>query len=378
MNLDARMLRHLDKLLILVMGCLVALGLVIVASAAQGFAGPEQARVFVTKQAIAAVIGLALMVVVLLFDYEDLGRMAWPIYGLNVALLTAVLVVGKISNGAQSWIGIGPLQIQPSELGKLMLIITLGYQLSQMERLQTIWDLIPVGLHVLPLLILLMLQPDLGTALVFVAITIAMVYMAGFPGPKMALLVGTPIALLGGWLYAHMHYGVSMWPLQEHQVKRLEVFIDPSQDPLGAGYHVLQSKISIGSGGLFGRGLFHGTQNQLGFLPYQHTDFIYSVIGEELGFIGGAVVLVLFVLMLNRIMAIAGSAKDMYGCLLATGVAAMIGFHVVENIGMTLGVLPVTGIPLPFISYGGSALMTNIAAIGLVLNVGMRRQKINF
>jgi len=378
MNLDARMLRHLDKLLILATACLILLGLVAISSAAQGYAGADQARAFVSKQIVAGVAGLVMMVVVLLFDYEELGRMAWPIYGLNVALLAIVLVIGKMTNGAQSWIPLGFFNLQPSEVGKVMLILTLGRQLSRTERLQSIWDLIPVGLHVLPLLILLLLQPDLGTAIVFVVITIAMVYMAGFPGKWIALLVGGPIGLAGGWLWAHMRFGVSMWPLQPHQVARLETFIDPTRDPLGDGYHVIQSKISIGSGGLWGQGLFQGSQNQLGFLPEQHTDFIYSVVGEELGFIGGGLVILLFGLLLWRILSIAGSAKDMYGSLIATGVAAMIGFHVVENIGMTLGVMPVTGIPLPFISYGGSSLLTNMVAIGLVLNVGMRRQKINF
>lgn len=378
MNLDARMLRHLDKLLILAMLGLFGLGLAVISSAAQGYAGAEQAHAFVMKQLVAGIIGLVLMVVILLFDYEEMGRMAWPIYGLNVLLLAAVLVIGKMTNGAQSWIPLGFFNLQPSEFGKVMLILTLGHQLSQTEHLETIWDLVPVAIHVLPLLLLLLLQPDLGTALVFVVITIAMVYMAGFPGKWIALLVGGPIAVAGGWLWAHMRFGVSMWPLKSHQVARLETFIDPTRDPMGDGYHVIQSKISIGSGGLFGQGLFHGTQNQLGFLPEQHTDFIFSVVGEELGFIGGGLVILLFLLMLLRIFSIAGSAKDMYGSLIATGVAAMIGFHVLENIGMTLGVMPVTGIPLPFVSYGGSSLISNMVAIGLVLSVGMRRQKINF
>jgi rod shape determining protein RodA len=205
-----------------------------------------------------------------------------------------------------------------------------------------------------------------------------MVYMAGFPGWKIALMGGGPIAAVAAWLFAHLRWGVKMWPLQPHQIQRLEVFVDPTKDPLDSGYHVLQSKISIGSGGLFGRGLYHGTQNQLGFLPEQHTDFIFSVIGEELGFRGGVAVLLLFLALLWRVMAIAANAKDRYGTLICTGVAAMIGFHVLENVGMTIGVMPVTGIPLPMISYGGSALMANMIAIGLVLNVGMRRHTIIF
>ncbi len=377
-NIDARLLRHMDKLLVLTMLALIALGLVVVSSAARGFIGAEGAATFVTKQVIAATAGLIGLIVVLLFDYEEFGRMRWILYGLNLALLMIVLLVGKVTNGAQSWIGFGPVQIQPGEVGKVLLILTLGHQLSRADQMESIWDLVVPAVHLAPLLGLILLQPDLGTALVFVVIAAAMVYMAGFPGWKMALLGGGPIVAVAAWFFAHMTWGVSMWPLDDYQVRRLQTFVDPMSDPTGAGYQVVQSKISIGSGGLWGRGLYEGIQNQLGFLPEQHTDFIFSVIGEELGFIGGLTVLLLFLILLWRIMSTAAVAKDRYGALIATGVAAMIGFHVLENIGMTLGVMPVTGIPLPFISYGGSSMVTNMVAIGLVLNVGMRRHTLMF
>lgn len=360
------------------MFALITLGIIMISSAARGFNGIEDAAGKVDKQIIAAALGLILMTVAMLFDYEEFGRMRWVLYGLNMALLGAVLVIGKVTNGAQSWIGYGPVQIQPSEFGKVMLILTLGHQLSRMDRLTSLWDLIIPAFHVLPLLALLMLQPDLGTSLVFIVITVAMVYMAGFPGGKIALVGGGPIVAVAGWFYSHLRWGTSMWPLDDFQVKRLEVFVDPTKDPLEAGWHVIQSKIAIGSGGLLGRGLYHGTQTQLGFLPEQHTDFIFSVIGEEFGFRGGVAVILMFLALLWRVMAIAANAKDRYGTLICTGVAAMIGFHVLENVGMTLGVMPVTGIPLPMISYGGSALMANMIAIGLVLNVGMRRHTIIF
>lgn len=378
MNFDTRLLKHLDKLLVLAMVALIIIGIVVISSAGLGYNGPAAAAGMVKKQIIAAGIGLVLMLIAMLFDYEEFSRMTWVIYGLNCVLLLAVLAMGKLQNGAQSWIQIGPMQIQPSELGKVMLILTLGNQLDRMERLESIWDLIVPAFHVAPLLVLLMLQPDLGTSLVFIVITAAMVYMAGFPGWKMVLLGGGPIGAVVGWFFAHVKWGVSMWPLDEYQVGRLETFFNPTADPTGDGYQVMQSKISIGSGGWFGRGLYQGTQNQLGFLPEQHSDFIFAVIGEELGFVGGATILFLFLVLLWRIMAVAATSRDRYGTLIATGVTAMIGFHVLENVGMTLGVMPVTGIPLPFISYGGSALMANMVAIGLVLNVGMRRQKIMF
>lgn len=378
MNFDARLLKHIDKLLVLVMLLLVTFGIVAVSSAARGYVGPARAMSFVNKQIIAASIGLFLIAVAVLLDYTEFARMQWVIYGLNVALLLAVLVIGRATNGAVEWIGYGAFQIQPSEFGKIMLILTLGNQLSQTDRMDRIRDLIGPILHVLPLVGLVLAQNDLGTALVFVAIAVGMVFMAGFPGWKILALGVPPVAAVGGWLYAHLRWHVSMWPLQDHQIKRLITFVNPNYDPLDAGWQVLQSRISIGSGGLLGRGLYHGTQNQLGFLPEQHTDFIFSVVGEELGFIGGALLIMLFLVLLWRVMVIAGSAKDAYGTLIATGVAAMIGFHVIESIGMTMGVMPMTGIPLPFVSYGGSSMMANMLGIGLVLNVGMRRQKIMF
>lgn len=369
----------MDKLLILVMATLITVGVVVISSAARGFmAGQEGAASFVNKQILSSVLGIFVMLIIMMFDYSEFGRMSKIIYGLNVFLLVAVHVIGKVTNGAQSWIPLGPLHLEPSEVGKVMLILTLGYQLSRVDRLTTIWDLLMTGMHVLPLLFLILTQPDLGTALVFVVITAAMVYMAGFPGWKLAIILLLPIIAVSGWYYSHAKWGVSMWPLGDYQVMRLRDFVDPTADPQGSGYQVLQSKISIGSGGLWGKGLYKGTQNQLGFLPEQHTDFIFSVVGEELGFVGGAGLIVLFLVLLWRIMAISVTSKDRYGMLIATGVTAMIGFHVLENVGMTLGIMPVTGIPLPFISYGGSSLMANMAAIGLVLNVGMRRQKIMF
>jgi rod shape determining protein RodA len=372
------MLKHLDKLLLLAMLALIAIGVVVIASAGQGYNGAAFGRSLVQKQIIAAGIGLTLAIVAMLFDYEEFGRMTWVLYGLNCLLLAVVLVIGRLTNGAQSWIGYGWIQIQPSELGKVMLILTLGHHLDRMDRIDRLRDLFWPIVHVLPLLGLLLLEPDLGTALVFVVIAAAMVFVAGFPGWKMLLLGGTPIGGVLGWFLAHEKWGVSMWPMQQHQIDRLRTFFNPTADPTGTGYQVMQSKIAIGHGGLLGQGLFKGTQNQLGFLPEQHTDFIFSVVGEELGFRGGIAILALFMLLVWRCMAVAATARDRYGSLIATGVTAMIAIHVLENVGMTMGVMPVTGIPLPFISYGGSSLMANMIAVGLVLNVGMRRQKLMF
>lgn len=378
MNFDLRLLRNLDKWLLLVVFVLVGFGLVMISSAATGYTGSAAgAKLYVIKQAVAFVLGLFAILVILFFDYEEFGRMWLMIYGVNCFLLLVVLVAGKVAGGAQSWLGAGMVNLQPGEYGKIMLILTLGNFLAKREEVKSFWDLIPVGLHLLPLLILLLLQPDFGTALVFVVIAIAMLYMAGYAGWKILLWIGLPSGIFFGWFFAHDKFGI--WnPLSDYQLDRLRVFFNPALDPTGKGYHVMQSKIAIGSGGLFGKGLYHGTQNMLGFLPEQHTDFIYAVVCEELGFIGGAILIVLFLILLFRILQISANARDRYGSLICVGVVAMVGFHVLQNVGMTIGVMPVTGIPLPFISYGGSSMLTNLIGIALVLNVGMRRHTLRF
>lgn len=378
MNFDFRLLRSLDKWLLLIVFALVGFGLVMISSAATGYTGsPEGARLYVIKQGIAFVLGLVGLAVVLLFDYEEFGRMWMVIYGLNCFLLAIVLVIGKMGGGAQSWLGAGMVNIQPGEYGKIMFILTLGHFLAKREEVKSFWDLIPVGIHILPLLILLLLQPDFGTALVFVVIAIAMLYMAGYAGWKIILWIGIPAGTFFGWFFAHERFGLWM-PLADYQLKRLRVFFDPSLDPNGAGYHVLQSKIAIGSGGIFGKGLYHGTQNMLGFLPEPHTDSIFAVVNEELGLIGGAALILALLFLLFRILQNSAMARDRYGALICVGVMAMLGFHILENIGASIGVMPVTGIPLPFISYGGSSMITNLIGIALVLNVGMRRHILQF
>lgn len=378
MNINIRMLRHLDKLTILVVLILIGLGLVAISSAFRAGASPAEVHHVVVKQIIAGAIGLVALLTLLVVDYEEFAGLSRVIYGVSVLLLLAVLVVGKVTNGAQSWLGFGPVQIQPSELAKLFCILTLGHRLARMDRLDRTWDLTGPALHVIPIVLLVLLQNDTGTALVLVVIAGAMVYIAGYPGWKLALLIGLPILLFAGWFAAHLRWDVPMWPLQEYQIDRLRVFVDPTADLTGSGYQVFQSKAAIGSGGLLGQGLYHGALNQLGFIPYNDTDFIFAVIGEELGLAGGAAVLLLYLILFFRMMSIASSARDRYGALIATGVTAWLAFHVLENVGMTMGVMPVTGIPLPFISNGGSALLSNLMAVGLVLNVGMRREPLTF
>jgi rod shape determining protein RodA len=226
-------------------------------------------------------------------------------------------------------------------------------------------------------------QPDLGTSLVFLAIMFGMLFAAGARPLLLISLITGGLGAASLWIWGHFwllaNRGFNLWiPLKDYQLERLLIFIDPWKDPLGDGYHVIQSQIAIGQGGLFGRGLFQGSQTHGNFLPIQETDFIFSVVGEEFGFVGAIFLLALFFTLIYRCTYIAVNAKDDFGYLLTVGVISMITFHVLVNIGMTTGVMPVTGIPLPMFSYGGSNMITNLAAIGMVLNINMRRQKILF
>jgi rod shape determining protein RodA len=249
------------------------------------------------------------------------------------------------------------------------MIISLATMLEErVGKLNNIHDLLPVAAYVGVPFLLVLKQPDLGTSLVFMAIFFGMVFICGIN-----------LRLLGG-IFAT---GIAMMPLlwhflKDYQKMRIMVFMDPNVDPLGSGYHIIQSKIAIGSGMLFGKGLFEGTQSQLDFLPENHTDFIFAVVGEELGFIGVVVLLLLYLVVLWRGVQIAQDASDMFGRLLAVGITSMLAFHVLVNVGMTLGIMPVTGIPLPLMSYGVSSLTTNIMAIAILLNIQLRKKKLEF
>ncbi|CCO07684.1 rod shape-determining protein RodA [Desulforamulus hydrothermalis] len=334
---------------------------------------------FVKKQILFVFIGLLVMVFIMSVPYEDLRRHRKAIYILNLLLLLVVLSpLGHSAKGATRWINLGPFLLQPSEFAKIFIIITFADFLTRREgKLNTLKDFIPCFVHVGVPMLLILKQPDLGTSLVFIGIMFAMLFVAGANSKLVAGL------FVGGWAFAvawvWMHFKFGLWiPLKEYQLDRLLVFIDPWKQWHGAGYHVVQSQIAIGSGGLEGKGIYNGSQNQLNFLPEQHTDFIFSVVGEEMGFIGVTALLILFFILLYRGIRIAAQARDLYGTLLATGIVAMISFHILVNVGMVSGIMPVTGVPLPLFSYGGSSMMTNMIAVGILLNVYMRRQKILF
>jgi rod shape determining protein RodA len=304
---------------------------------------------------------------VLLVDYQHISRHAYWLYGLAIASLVAVLLVGPAINGAQRWLPLGAGRIQPSELVKPILILALARYCSQERRdgagaLTLRHILVPLGLAALPFW-LIAKQPDLSTAMILLVILSVMLIVTGI---RRRTLLG--LASLGTCALP------VMWMLlQDYQRARLLMLFNPQNDPLGAGYHSWQSKIAIGSGGLWGKGLFASTQSRLQFLPESHTDFIAAVLGEEMGFIGMATVLVLFGLLVLHGLTIASQARDRLGSLIATGVVTMVAAQVFLNIGMTTGLIPIIGLPLPLMSYGGSSLITTCMSLGLLMNVQRRR-----
>ena len=326
-----------------------------------------------TKQIIWFVVSLIAMVVVMFIDYNLLVKISPILYGLFIILLIAVLFTTPI-NGATSWFNIGAFSFQPGEFAKIFVILFLTYTILKVQRkgqeeinriTRLLITLSTVGLPI----ILLVMQPDYGTALAYIIATALILFSAGID-KKYIIATILLIAISVPVLYNFV--------LPEHAKERIDVFLNPESDPRGAGYNIIQSKIAIGSGGLTGMGLLKGNQTQLGFLYPKSTDFIYSVIGEEMGFIVAGGIILLYVYLITKCIYIAKTAKDKAGSLIAIGITGIFLFHVLENIGMVMGLLPITGVPLPFISYGGSSLITNFMCIGLLLNISGKRRKTIF
>lgn len=363
MIFNRRLVKDFDKALFLSVVVIILFGLLAVYSATQA-RGLPFSKSFVFKQITSVAIGAALLLVVVNLPYQKWIDMGSIFYGINIALLVIVLVLGHARLGAQRWFSIGSFAFQPSEFIKINLILVLaGYIGAKKDQMTDLKNLLaPVALLAIPF-ILVLLQPDLGTALLLVPVFFAMLMVGGVRMRYMAGMVGLGIAALPFF----WHF------LRGYQKQRLLVFLDPNTDPLGAGYTIIQSKIAVGSGGLFGKGWLAGTQNQLNFLPERHTDFIFSVVGEEWGFLGAAALVLLYLLIARRMLGVMSATTDIYGRLIATGVLTLLSLQVIINIGMTIGLMPVVGIPLPLVSYGGTSLIATLVAIGLVLNVGMRR-----
>lgn len=320
-------------------------------------------------QLIFAAIGLGAMYALWKTDYRQWQRLALMMYGVSIVLLAAVLFVGDSAGGATRWIDIGPFRFQPSELTKFALILLLARLFANRgERAQSISM---VGLSLMYLILpiaLIFLQPDLSTSISLGFIWFVMLLVSQFPKPL--LIVGLlVVSALVPLIYPN---------LEPYQQARINTFLDPGADPQGSGYNVAQSTIAVGSGQLFGKGLDGGTQSQLNFLPAQQTDFIYAVIAEKLGFIGASMVLLAFLILISRCLFIAYRAKDRFSYYLASGVAAYFVFHSVVNIGMNIGLLPVTGLPLPFVSYGGTNLLISWMMLGLLMSVQAHDHELHF
>ncbi|HZJ82776.1 MAG TPA: rod shape-determining protein RodA [Clostridia bacterium] len=380
---DKRLIKNFDFVLLVIVILLIGIGILGIGAAKRLPAESSRSIIDVLKsfnlmhvklQAAWLTMGIILMIIVISIDYNTMGDYSTLFYWIVIALLIYVEVAGFARGQAQRWIAIGPFTLQPPEFAKLAVIIagakTLSNENEEGLEQKGFKRFFPVlARFSLPFLLILN-QPDLGTAMVLIVIMMGMLFV-----------MGMSYKLIVGFLGIGTISALVMWFkfLNLEQKDRILVFLNPGLDPTGKGYNVIQSIMAIGSGRLTGKSFITGnTLSQLDFLPAAHTDFIYSVIVEALGFVGGITVIVLYGLMIIRSISIARKAKDTFGSLIVIGVVSMQMAHIFENIGMTMGIMPITGIPLPFLSYGGSFMWTNMIALGLILNVGMRRQKIKF
>ncbi len=367
MNYFSNLIKNIDKVIVAVVVLLAGLSILMIGSTqiSSGFLSRE-----VVVQCIAYAVGLVGIIIILNFNYNIFAGMEKYLYVLSILLLLSVYIPGLGIElfGARSWIDLGFTTIQPSEFVKLLFILIMaGYLNEHKDDLYNFKGLLKAGIVAAPIIIIV-LKEDLGSALVFSFTWVTMIFFAGINlkvfGKFFALvLAAVPVA------YVFM---------ADYQKERIEAFLHPENLNLNGNWQVWQSKVAIGSGGVFGKGLFNGTQKELDFIPVQTSDFIFSVIGEELGLVGGLAVIGLFTILLVRMAGIVRDALDFYGALVVAGVIGMFAFQIFENIAMTMGLMPVTGITLPLLSAGGSSIMSNMFAIGLVLDVGMRSKGINF
>ncbi|MEP7033235.1 MAG: rod shape-determining protein RodA [Actinomycetota bacterium] len=368
---ERRPIRHLDPVLLFAVFVLAVVGLFMVYSATHqslSAVGLDPGT-FLKKQVTFVALGSVMVLLAASFDYRFLKVYAGLIYAASLVLLVLVRSpLGTSVKGSQRWFQLFGFQFAPSEIAKLALIIMLATFLSELRSgdltLQEVYR--ATAIAAVPG-VLVFLQPDLGTSIVLVTILVGVLVVAGARARYLGILALTAVVLILG--------AFQMGLVRDYQVNRLTSFLDPQNDPLRSGYNRKQAEIAIGSGGLFGVGYLQGTQTNLDFVPEQHTDFIFTVVGEEFGFAGAFTLLVLFGVLIWRAFRIALLSKDPFGTYVAAGIGSYLAIQVFVNIGMTLGIMPITGIPLPFVSYGGSALLTNSAAVGLLLNIHMRRLK---
>jgi rod shape determining protein RodA len=369
---ERRPIRHLDPVLLLVTGCLSVVGLLSIYSATHRSLETLNAdpMIYVKKQMAALVLGVLLLLIIATVDYRFFKVYAGFIYAASV--LTLVLVrlpgIGSSANGAQRWFQFAGFQLTPSEFAKIALILILATLLSEIRIFEPgLTDVIRVCIVAAIPMILVFIQPDIGTTIVLVAVGVGILVVAGTRLRHLLALALTALVLVG--------LAFQLGVIRDYQLARLTGFLDPQNSEDTTQYNREQAEIAVGAGGLFGRGYLAGTQTNLDFVPEQHTDFIFTVVGEEFGFVGSAFVLMLFAILLWRAIRISYLSKDPFGTYVAAGIASMLAIQMFVNVGMVLGIMPITGIPLPFVSYGGSAMLANFIAAGLLLNVHMRRFK---
>ncbi|MBI1894092.1 MAG: rod shape-determining protein RodA [Candidatus Rokubacteria bacterium] len=359
-QVDRRLLLNLDWALLAFSLAVVSIGWVtLVTVSAYGFRGGLPLR-----QLLWIALGLVVLVILASIDYRVWVTYAPLLYGIGIFLLGMVLVWGRSAQGARRWLAVGGVGFQPTELFKVIFILILAAALGGRRWATWSWGslMVPLGLLLLPV-VLILKQPDLGTAIILLPVAAGMLFAAGTRGRNLGLLaLGGVVASPLLWIF-----------LKDYQRERLLVYLDPGRDPLGTAWNVAQSKIAIGSGMVWGKGLFGGTQSRLAFLPERHTDFVFSVFAEEWGFVGCLLLLAGYFVIVMRGFEIAEKARDDLGHLLAVGATTLLAAQVCVNIGMATGFLPVVGLPLPFMSYGGSAMLSSLMTIGLLLNVRMRR-----
>jgi rod shape determining protein RodA len=360
--------RAFDLQLMTYAGLLVAIGLVMAyTNSVEAGAAPLSAGTTLSRGLMWAAIAVVVFVVATAFDYHWLKTLAWPIYGLQLGLLVLTLAIGDGVGGSARWVSVGPITFQFSEIAKILMIIVLAnYLAARQRKLDSLATLIGACLLVGPPLVLVMLQPDLGTSLVFGGILAGMLWMSGASLRWLTALAAGTLAMIPiAWTYL----------LRDYQKARLTDFLNANPDVQGAGYQLHQAQIAVGAGGLVGKGLTNGTQTQSDLLPVQATDFVFATLSEELGFIGGIVLFVLFLLLLWRVLVSGWRSRDAFGTLFAAGLASMILFQVVVNVGMVLGVMPITGIPLPFVTHGGASLVSMAAGLGILQSINVRQTK---
>jgi rod shape determining protein RodA len=436
-NVQERSVFGIDLLLVIATVALMTIGVLFIYSSGVTSEGVSLSREWL-RQIVWALLGLLLLVAVASFDYARLRDLSLYFYAALIVVLIGTLLFGRVVNGARSWIGVGDFGVQPSEFMKVATILVLARILERRRR--SVGEPLTFGLALLVALVpmgLILMQPDLGTALVYIPIVLAMTFVAGARPSYIAFIVGSGLfmvvltvlpawereiyagtiplvaaltdsrlllAVMGGLAavaltaltglvfvkrsyFRWIIYGASMAlvgvagslvgrrVLKDYQLMRLIVFLDPNVDPRGAGWNIIQSVTAVGSGGITGKGWLHGTQSHLQYLPQQSTDFIFSILAEEWGFLGALGVLVCFALIIGRGLLISAKAKDDFASLVATGVVTMVFFHVAVNVGMAIGIMPITGIPLPFLSYGGSSLWTALIGVGLLMSVYQHRYR---